>query len=82
MKETFLHRLAASLVSRPFVDARVQNLAGQAKVAERPRTTSNRLPGRSFHVDAAMEFAVYHQYLLCVARPVAPVRGERRSRRR
>jgi hypothetical protein len=33
--------------------------------------------GRSFHVDEAMEFAVYHQYLLCVARPVASVRGGR-----
>jgi ubiquinone/menaquinone biosynthesis C-methylase UbiE len=44
VKETFLRRLAASLVSRPFVYELVQSLAGQAKVAERLRATLDRLP--------------------------------------
>lgn len=44
-----------------------------------PRTRSELIAtlGRCFQVDEAIEFAVYHQYLLCVARPAASVRGER-----
>ena len=44
MKPTLLQRLAASLVSRPFVYELVQSLAGQARVAERLRATLDRLP--------------------------------------
>ncbi len=46
MSGTLLQRLAAALVSRPFVYDLVQNLAGQAKVAERLRGALDRVPHR------------------------------------
>ncbi len=54
MSGTRLQRLAAALVSRPFVYDLVQNLAGQAKVAERLRGALERLPrGRVVDVGSA-----------------------------
>ena len=46
MSGTLLQRLAAALVSRPFVYDLVQDLAGQAKVAERLREAVERFPHR------------------------------------
>jgi SAM-dependent methyltransferase len=54
MHETRLQRLAAALVSRPFVYDLVQNLAGQAKVAARLRVALERLPpGRVLDVGSS-----------------------------
>lgn len=54
MSATLLQRLAAALVSRPFVYDLVQDLAGQAKVAERLRKALERLPhGRVVDVGSA-----------------------------
>jgi ubiquinone/menaquinone biosynthesis C-methylase UbiE len=54
MSETLLQRLAASLVSRPFVYELVQNLAGQGRVAERLAAVLSRLPsGRLLDVGSS-----------------------------
>lgn len=44
MSESMLQRVAAALVSRPFVYELVQNLAGQARVAARLKEVVDRLP--------------------------------------
>ena len=54
MSETRLQRLAAALVSRPFVYDLVQTLAGQEKVAQRLRTALAAIPhARALDVGSA-----------------------------